>query len=101
MMSAPKLLTTVRPPFKLIGYHHLGVAVSQMPAALDFYGKLGFKEVEDGRSTEERRMMKNAGGLQLHLFKADAGHENNQNILMDFKDVKYPGHTHASFLVPS
>ena len=41
------------------------------------------------------------GGLELHLSVCDKGVDDDQNILMDFASNKYPGHTHASFVVPN
>jgi catechol 2,3-dioxygenase-like lactoylglutathione lyase family enzyme len=45
----------------------------------------------------------NQAGLELHFFLADrpAFPESTQNILMDFPQEKYPGHTHVCFSVSS
>ena len=45
----------------------------------------------------------NHAGLELHFFRADrpAFPDSTQNILMDFPQDKYPGHTHVCFSVAS
>ena len=98
-MSSLPLITAVTPLVKVLRYSHLGVAVSNIRISLDFYEKIGFnlKSAEDVPVV----VMQNKGGLELHLFECDKGIDEDRNILMDFPETKYPGHTHASFSVPN
>lgn len=81
-------------------YHHLGIAVSNFEKSLDFYHKIGLTLIEE-KSNEVVKVLINQGGLEVHLFLCDQGIEDEKNILMDFPENKYPGHTHASFFVPN
>ena len=83
----------------VLGYRHLGIAVSNINESINFYNKIGF-DLESS-SSSGITVLKNQGGLQLHLFVCDLGIEDGKNILMDYPQKKYPGHTHASFTVPN
>lgn len=90
-------ISDVEPACHVIGYQHLGISVSNMSAAIDFYSKIGFALKDEGSPA----VLQNRGGLELHLFLCDRGIEDDKNILMDFPANKYPGHTHAAFTVPN
>ena len=75
------------------------MAVSNLATSIDYYTKIGFKYIDTSPTSVAR--IRNGGGLELHLCFADQGIEDDKNILMDFSDIKYPGHTHMSFSVPN
>ena len=80
-----------------LGYHNIGIAVSNIGISTAFYQKVGFKTISE---TPSLVFMTNRGGLELYLFPCDKGIEDNKNILMDYPTEKYTGHTHISFTVP-
>jgi len=96
------LITEDVPLVTPLFYHHLAIAVSDVPAAAAFYGKLGFSATEAVGAHPRILELRGAGGLILHLVRADEPlPEAGKNILMDYATVKHPGHTHASWSVPS
>ena len=100
-LAVPNLLTQKTPLCNVIGYHHLGVAVTDVQKSLDFYFKIGFKEIPE-KSTSSVKVVANRGGLECHLFHSDKGLDDpNCNLLMDYPTQKWAGHTHASFSVPN
>ena len=96
-----KVIWSGTPAVSVIDYHHLGLAVGEIGRSSAFFEKLGFKASAELSSKDSVVVMRSSGGLYLHLFKADRPVEDERNLLMDFPDKKYPGHTHASFTVPS
>ena len=89
-------------PVTPLRYHHLGLVCRSPAESAAFYGRLGFAPSSAGGGGVTR--LANVGGLQLHLLQADEvarEAEGKDNVLMDFPAVKYPGHTHASWSVPS
>lgn len=92
------LLTTTDPAVSVIGYHHLAIAASSLAPTVAFYSQLGFQPLlEGGKSVR----LRSPAGLELHLIQADQPLQDNLNLLMDFPTHKPPGHTHASWTVPS
>lgn len=81
----------------ILKYAQLGVAVTNIQQSQRFYNLIGFQTI---CSLPNMLIMKNSGGLELQLIQSDVN-ENNKNILMDFDEKKYPGHTHAALSVPS
>ncbi len=47
------------------------------------------------------KIFKSSGGCKIHILRSTATSHVGFNILMDDQNLKYPGHTHASFRVPS
>ena len=87
------------PLVRTIQYSHLGLGVSDLTASVSFYEKIGFTVV--GANTKSAVIrLRNSEGLELHLFKISPAPE-GKNVLMDFPSHKPPGHTHASWKVPS
>lgn len=92
---------------RVLKYHHVGIAVMDIPASIQFYAKLGFVRTKDGVSSSMNTILRNDTGMEIHLLQADEALKMDAttkiqcNILMDTPDVKYCGHTHASFAVPS
>lgn len=92
------LISTAEPCCSVIGFHHLGIAVSNRAESVAFYSKIGFTLVSEAGNVT---VMVNRGGMEIHLFDCDLALSDGNNILMDFPTQKYPGHTHASFTVPN
>jgi catechol 2,3-dioxygenase-like lactoylglutathione lyase family enzyme len=97
MSSSPKTTTT-----SVIRYHHLAVVCSDLNRSREFYHKVGFFEKNNGEEALSCMILANEGGLELHLFQSSRSNAPIQNnILIDFPDEKFPGHTHMSFGVGS
>jgi len=82
------------------GFHSLGVAVADIEKSVQFYESVGFRFVQS--HTNRLKLLRNDGGLYLHLFQTTRPCPNQKNVLMDLEEgEKYPGHTHMSFAVGS
>ena len=89
------------PAVAVDGFHHLAVTCSDIRTSQNFYEKIGFRPMAD-KSTNQITVLQNKGGLELHLARCDQGLlDEGKNILMDYPTRKFPGHTHASFVVPN
>jgi catechol 2,3-dioxygenase-like lactoylglutathione lyase family enzyme len=93
------------PAAQCVRYHHLGLACRDVAASVVFYGKLGFSRLPGGDVAASRganivRLRGAGAGLELHLVQAD-DLSTEGNLLMDYEQLKPPGHTHASWKVPS
>jgi len=91
-------------PVSPLSYHHLGFVCRDVAASIAFYSKLGFNPTAgDPASAKGEGIVRLAhgSGLELHLIQADVDPSGSANILMDDPQVKAPGHTHASWTVPS
>mmetsp|Transcript_8930 Transcript_8930/g.13409 ORF Transcript_8930/g.13409 Transcript_8930/m.13409 type:complete len:325 (-) Transcript_8930:278-1252(-) len=99
-MAALKLITEKAPITSALRFSHLGIASSNLHRSADFFSKIGFTASPAG-TNEHIAVMKNRGGLELHIFECDKNIEDEKNLLMDFPESKYPGHTHVAFTVPS
>lgn len=114
----PSVLPANAPPpaVSCLRYHHLGLAVRSVDASAAYYAKLGFARLPGGGAGEAGEAapargggivrLRNASGLELHLVQADADGADSPaeptNVLMDCApEAKAPGHTHASWTVPS
>ena len=97
-MSSFQLISRNLPMAKILSFAQIGVAVSSIEESMKFYAKIGFVFQE---ATDSVTVMKNHGGLELHLTTCDKEIEENKNLLMDYPESKYPGHTHAAFTVQS
>lgn len=87
---------------KALHYAHLGVAVRNLQQSISYFSKIGFYESTSKISSNSVKVIQNFSGLELHLFISDRDLiEPEKNVLMDFSDLKYPGHTHACFSVPT
>ena len=93
-------ISSAEPAVVVAGFHSLAVTCSDRAVSAAFYGKVGFTAVPE-KTTDAVTVLRNKGGLELHLSVCDKGVDDDQNILMDFASNKYPGHTHASFVVPN
>ena len=82
---------------RVLRFHSLGLAVSSLPATTAFYALLGFAPA----APSETMTLKHAtNGLLLHICMA-TDLSRADNWLMDDAKSKAPGHTHASWAVPS
>jgi catechol 2,3-dioxygenase-like lactoylglutathione lyase family enzyme len=80
----------------VLRYHHAALGVSDFAASRAFYAKLGFNP-----SADNDKILSHPTGMSLHLFQANKIAVDHQNILMDLPTLKYNGHTHLSFSVPT
>jgi len=84
--------------FALTHLDHVGLRVTDLARAQRFYEKLGFTpDPAEESPTSKARGLVNAAGLRIHLIyngETPAG----GNVLMDVP-VKWPGYTHAAFIV--
>jgi len=86
--------------FNTMRLDHVGIRVTDLAIAEEFYAKLGF--VRD--PAEFAPEVKAAGlvhptGMRIHLiFNGEAA--NDGNVLLDVP-IKRPGYTHAAFVVDS
>jgi len=96
-------LTTLPPLMKVLQYAQLGIAVTNISKSIEFYSKIGFTLQSPPSLAIDIPVvvLKNKGGLELHLSTCIQGIDDEKNILMDYPLNKYPGHTHASFSVPN
>lgn len=103
----PVVADLAPPPVTPLRYHHLGLVCRDVSASAAFYSQLGFAagDSESGAAKGEGVFtLTHVKGLQLHLIQADdVSRDANgcDNVLMDFPTLKHPGHTHASWAVPS
>jgi catechol 2,3-dioxygenase-like lactoylglutathione lyase family enzyme len=100
------------PAVVALRYSCLGLAVENVEAAAAFYGKLGFERAADASAlggapgAPPVPVLRSRLGLELHLLRAAAPLKDADgkplNALMDVPAAqKGPGHTHASWSVPS
>lgn len=85
--------------FRVQGYDHVGIRVSDAARAVDFYQRLGFA-VDPDCSDERVAEMVSADGTRINLVFNGVARGGANNVLMD-EPVKWPGHTHAAFIVDS
>ena len=85
-----------KPAVRVLRFHSLGLAVSSLPATTAFYALLGFTAA----SSETMTLKHATNGLELHICMA-TDLSRTDNWLMDNSSSKAPGHTHASWTVPS
>ena len=94
-----------KPAVSCLRYHHLGLACRDIGASTRFYAQLGFEAEQLSSASAPAKgagivRLRGAGGLELHLIQADDC-SGTDNLLMDNPQLKAPGHTHASWKVPS
>lgn len=77
---------------------HVGVRVTDIAVAQEFYAKLGFEADPAEESPNARaRGLVNSAGVRIHLIYNGTARQGG-NVLMDVPD-KWPGYTHAAFIV--
>ena len=85
--------------FRIKGYDHVGIRVSDRERALAFYERLGFVLDPDFSSDGVAELV-TADGARINLIFNGAARADANNVLMD-EPVKWPGFTHAAFIVDS
>ena len=83
--------------FRIHGYDHVGIRVSDPARSVQFYRSLGF-EPDPDFSNDRVSELVSADGTRINLIFN--GERRPNNVLMD-EAVKWPGHTHAAFIVDS
>lgn len=84
--------------FNLTHLDHVGLRVTDLARAQAFYERLGFSvdPTEESPNAKARGLL-NGAGLRIHLiYNGSVPPEGN--VLMD-TPVKWPGYTHAAFIV--
>jgi catechol 2,3-dioxygenase-like lactoylglutathione lyase family enzyme len=79
----------------ITAYDHVGLRVSNAERALAFYADLGFA-IDPDFTDEHVAEIVNAAGIRMNLIFN--GETRANNILLD-EPVKWPGYTHAAFIV--
>lgn len=83
--------------FCVKSYEHVGIRVTDREIAKRFYEKLGWREVVHLPEHSANEMVNDAG-VYINLLFNGVKRQENKNILQD-EPVKYPGVTHAAFIV--
>ncbi len=79
---------------EIIGINHIGIRVTNLESAREFYENLGFVFIVGPIGPEPVAIMKHPSGVNINLI-LNANTKVNENILMDVAD-KYPGYTHIA-----
>ncbi len=79
---------------QITGVNHIGIRVSDLSQARDFYQQLGFKFIAGPIGPEPVAILAHPSGVVINLI-LNAHTELDKNILMDVAD-KYPGYTHMA-----
>lgn len=87
--------------FKLGQIDHVGIRVTDRDRAQAFYEKLGFV-FDPGEDSPRGRSigLVNAAGARINLIYNAIESSHGGNVLLDIPE-KWPGYTHAAFLVDS
>jgi catechol 2,3-dioxygenase-like lactoylglutathione lyase family enzyme len=83
--------------FKVQGYEHVGIRVTDRDVSRRFYEKLGWHEEIDLPQFTANEMV-NSSGVYINLIFNGVKRVGNKNILQD-EPLRYPGVTHAAFIV--
>lgn len=87
--------------FKISGYEHIGVRVTDKAAAIAFYRRIGFYTDPAEESAEHEAVgLVNDAGVRINLIYNGVKRPGNRNILMD-EPRRHPGFTHPAFIVDS
>ena len=101
----PVVANAAEPVVNVLRYHHLGIACTNVAGSAAFYAKFGFQRISGNDSAAKGSgilVLTHPNGLSLHLLQADIVPSGPpHNVLMDNATSKAPGHTHASWTVPS
>lgn len=80
----------------ITAYEHVGIRVTDRARAVAFYEKLGWREALDLPEAKANEMVNEAGVYINLIFNGVA--TGRGNLLQD-EPIKYPGVTHAAFVV--
>ena len=81
----------------ITGIDHIGIRVSNLATARQFYEKLGFVFIVGPTGPEPVAILKHPCGIVIN-FILNADSAVSENILMDIPQ-KHPGYTHVAFRV--
>ena len=79
---------------EIIGINHIGIRVTNLESAREFYERLGFIFIIGPIGPEPVAIMEHPSGVNINLI-LNANTQTDENILMDVTD-KYPGYTHIA-----
>ena len=82
---------------EISGINHIGLRVSDLATAREFYERLGFIFIVGPIGPEPVAIMEHPSGININ-FILNADTLSDGNILMD-ADEKYPGYTHVALEV--
>lgn len=101
-ITAPgeRALSKTHPSLDILAYDHVGIRVSDLHKALNFYQLLGFViDPEENLPEHKATGLINQYGLHINLIEgAQPAKANQFNILMD-SQKKLPGLTHIALVV--
>lgn len=79
---------------EISGINHVGIRVTQLDKAREFYQQLGFRFIAGPIGPEPVAIMEHPSGVNINLIlNADSGI--TDNILMDIAE-RHPGYTHMA-----
>ena len=79
---------------EIVGVNHIGIRVTDLEKARNFYEELGFEFVVGPIGPEPVAILKHPSGVTINfILNADSGITNN--ILMDIPE-RHPGYTHMA-----
>ena len=79
---------------EIVGINHIGIRVTNLDQARDFYEQLGFVFVAGPIGPEPVAIMEHPSGVTINfILNADSGI--SENILMDVPE-RHPGYTHVA-----
>ncbi len=79
---------------EIVGINHVGIRVTDLGKAREFYEQLGFVFITGPIGPEPVAIMEHPSGVNINLIlNADSGIDNN--ILMDIP-ARHPGYTHIA-----
>ncbi len=79
---------------EIIGINHVGIRVSDLERAREFYEQLGFVFIIGPIGPEPVAIMEHPSGVNI-IFILNADPKLTENILMDIPE-KHPGYTHVA-----
>lgn len=81
--------------FKLTAIDHIGIRIYNAEEAIQFYKKLGFKNITIDQDGDYE--ITNEFGLRINLM-ANASTSQEHNVLLD-EPIKHSGFTHVAFAI--
>jgi catechol 2,3-dioxygenase-like lactoylglutathione lyase family enzyme len=95
-----RVLLKAYPSLDILAFDHVGIRVSDLQIALNFYQLLGFVTDPEENHPEHKAIgLINQYGLHINLIEgAETAKTNQFNVLMDTQR-KFPGLTHIALVV--
>lgn len=82
---------------EIVGIHHIGVRVTNLETARNFYEQLGFKFLVGPIGPEPVAIMEHPSGVSINLI-LNADSNLSHNVLVDIPE-RHPGYTHIALHV--